>query len=57
MAISKNDLLKELLPGLNDLFMYGKNDTSLVQQVKDNEALKKKELYESNIKVSANYSG
>ncbi len=57
MAISKNDLLKELLPGLNDLIRYGEEGTKLINQVKDNETLKKKELDESNIKVSANYSG
>jgi hypothetical protein len=57
MASSKNDLLKELLPGLNDLFMYGEEGARLIHQVKDNDALKKKEQDESNIKVSANYSG
>ena len=56
MVISRDDLLKELLPGLNDLFRYGKNDMSLIQQVKENEALKKKKLYENNIKVSADHS-
>jgi len=56
MAISKTDLLKELLPGLNDLIRYGEEDTKLIYRVKDNEALKKKEQNESNNKVSADYS-
>ena len=55
MAISKADLLKELLPGLNDLIRYGEEDTKLIYQVKDNETLKKKELDESNSKISADH--
>lgn len=52
MAISKNDLVRDLLPELNKSF----EEYNIIQLVLNNEALKKKEQNESNIKVSADYS-
>ena len=38
MAISKDKLLKDLLPGLNDMFKYGVDYLKKVDQVIDNDA-------------------
>jgi tRNA nucleotidyltransferase/poly(A) polymerase len=40
MAISRDKLLKDLLPGLNDLFKYGADYLKQVDQVIANEAAK-----------------
>jgi hypothetical protein len=50
MAISRADLLKELLPGLNELFgieyktQEEKRIAALIDQIVHNEAIKQKEL-------------
>ena len=47
MAISRDKLLKDLLPGLNDMFKYGADYHKLVDQIIANEersARYKKEL-------------
>jgi len=40
MAISKDKLLKDLLPGLNDMFKYGVDYPKLIDQIIHNEAIK-----------------